>query len=56
MTKVLEVNVDDNGYGGVYALVKNVIAHKPDSLHEDRNHYFHRILHKEYKHLPSKVD
>ena len=35
MTKVLEVNVDDNGYGGVYALVKNVIAHKPDSLQID---------------------
>lgn len=35
MTKVLEVNVDDNGYGGVYALVKNVIEHKPENLQID---------------------
>lgn len=35
MTKVLEVNVDDNGYGGVYSLVKNVIAHKPETLQID---------------------
>lgn len=25
MVKVLEVNVDDNGYGGVYAFVLNLI-------------------------------
>lgn len=35
MTKVLEVNVDDNGHGGVYSLVKNVIEHKPEDLHID---------------------
>jgi glycosyltransferase involved in cell wall biosynthesis len=35
MTKVLEVNVDDNGHGGVYSLVKNVIEHKPEGLHID---------------------
>lgn len=35
MTKVLEINVDDNGYGGVYALVKNVIEHKPGNLQID---------------------
>lgn len=33
--KVLEVNVDDNGMGGVYALVNNVIHHKPGDLQMD---------------------
>ena len=35
MVKVLEVNVDDIGLGGVYSLVKNVIVHKPDSFKID---------------------
>lgn len=30
--QVLEVNVDDLGLGGVYALVKNVIKNRPDTL------------------------
>lgn len=30
--KVLEVNVDDNGNGGVYSLIKNVIEDKPKNL------------------------
>ena len=33
--KVLEVNVDDVGLGGVYALVNNVIRNKPDGLKLD---------------------
>lgn len=33
--KVLEVNVDDMGFGGVFALVKNVIEHKPAGLQID---------------------
>lgn len=33
--KVLEVNVDDIGYSGVYSLVKNVILHKPQDLKID---------------------
>ena len=28
MYRVLEVNVDDTGYGGVFSLVKGVIAQK----------------------------
>lgn len=35
MTKVLEINVDDIGNGGVYSLVKNVIENKPKSLQID---------------------
>lgn len=35
MVKVLEVNVDDIGLGGVYSLVKNVIVHKSDSFKID---------------------
>lgn len=31
MYKVLEVNVDDTGYGGVFSLVKGVIARKKDN-------------------------
>ena len=27
--KVLEVNVDDIGMGGVFSLVRNVIEHRP---------------------------
>ena len=30
MKRVLEVNVDDVGMGGVYSLVRNVIIHTPD--------------------------
>lgn len=30
MKRVLEVNVDDVGMGGVYSLVRNVIIHSPD--------------------------
>lgn len=33
--KVLEINVDDNGMGGVYALVNNVIHNKPEILQLD---------------------
>ena len=29
MNKILEVNVDDMGFGGVYSLVRNVILAKP---------------------------
>ena len=29
MKKILEVNVDDMGFGGVYSLVRNVILAKP---------------------------
>ena len=32
MTKVLEINVDDQGFGGVYSLVRNVIMNKPADL------------------------
>lgn len=32
MMKVLEINVDDVGLGGVYALVNSVIRNKPDDL------------------------
>ena len=35
MMKVLEVNVDDVGLGGVYALVKSVIRNKPEGLKLD---------------------
>ena len=35
MMKVLEVNVDDVGLGGVYALVKSVIRNKPQGLKLD---------------------
>ena len=34
--KVLEINVDDVGLSGVYALVENVIRHKPEGLKLDR--------------------
>ena len=30
MKRILEVNVDDQGFGGVYALVRQVILHRPD--------------------------
>ena len=33
--KVLEINVDDVGLSGVYALVENVIRHKPEGLKLD---------------------
>ena len=33
--KVLEVNVDDIGMGGVYALVKNLILNKGEKLRID---------------------
>lgn len=33
--RVLEVNVDDLNYGGVYSLIKNIIKFKPDSLQID---------------------
>ncbi len=33
--RVLEVNVDDTGMGGVYSLVRSVILHKPDHLQID---------------------
>ena len=29
MNRILEVNVDDMGFGGVYSLVRNVILAKP---------------------------
>ena len=35
ISKVLEINVDDVGYGGVFSLVKNVIENKPESLEID---------------------
>ena len=35
VSRVLEVNVDDIGYGGVFSLVKNVIENKPESLEID---------------------
>ena len=35
MMKVLEVNVDDVGLGGVYALVNSVIRNKPEGLKLD---------------------
>ena len=35
MMKVLEINVDDVGLGGVYALVNSVIRNKPDDLKLD---------------------
>ena len=33
--KVIEINVDDVGLGGVYALVNSVIRHKPEGLQID---------------------
>ena len=33
--KVIEINVDDVGLGGVYALVNSVIRHKPAGLDID---------------------
>ena len=33
--KVLEVNIDDQGNGGVYSLIKNVIENKPENLEID---------------------
>ena len=33
--KVLEVNVDDQGNGGVFSLIKSVIENKPDDLKID---------------------
>ena len=33
--KVLEVNVDDQGNGGVYSLIKSVIENKPENLQID---------------------
>ncbi len=35
MIKVLCVNVDDMGYGGVFSLVRTVIANKPDDIKID---------------------
>lgn len=35
VSRVLEVNVDDIGCGGVFSLVKNVIENKPESLEID---------------------
>ncbi|MCR5226132.1 MAG: glycosyltransferase [Eubacterium sp.] len=35
MLKVLEVNVDDHLYGGVYVLVKNIIANLPSDIKAD---------------------
>lgn len=35
MLRVLEVNVDDIGNGGVYSLVKNIIKNKPDNIKLD---------------------
>ena len=36
MTKrILEVNVDDNGYSGVYSLIKRVIENKPANYQID---------------------
>jgi glycosyltransferase involved in cell wall biosynthesis len=35
MRKILEVNVDDRGLGGVYGLVRNVIRNKPKDLQID---------------------
>ena len=35
MMRVLEINVDDVGLGGVYALVRNVIRNKPEGLRLD---------------------
>lgn len=32
MTKVLEINVDDQGFGGVYSLVRNIIMNKPADI------------------------
>lgn len=33
--KVLEVNIDDQGNGGVYSLIKSVIENKPDNISID---------------------
>ena len=33
--RILEVNIDDLNYGGVYALIKNVIENKPNNLYID---------------------
>ena len=33
--KVLEVNVDDIGMGGVFSLVRNVIEHRPSGMQID---------------------
>ena len=33
--KVLEVNVDDQGNGGVFSLIKTVVESKPDNLKID---------------------
>ncbi|OWV26221.1 multidrug MFS transporter [Fibrobacter sp. UWB1] len=33
--KVLEINVDDIGMGGVFSLVRNVIAHRPSDMQID---------------------
>lgn len=35
MIKVLEVNVDDLGYGGVFSLIRTVIANKPENIQID---------------------
>lgn len=35
MRRVLEVNVDDNGYGGVYAFVRSLIENKPENIKID---------------------
>lgn len=35
MTKVLEINVDDLNFGGVFSLVKNVIENKKDDIEID---------------------
>lgn len=35
LTKVLEVNVDDNGFGGVYSLVRSVILSRPEGFRFD---------------------
>ena len=32
MTRVLEINVDDLNFGGVFSLVKNVISNKKDDI------------------------
>lgn len=33
--RILEVNVDDNGYSGVYSLIKRVIENKPANYQID---------------------
>jgi hypothetical protein len=35
MLRMLEVNVDDHLYGGVYVLVKNIIANLPSDITAD---------------------